>query len=115
IPDEKMMYSFDQKLIYRAISNLLQNTIKYNPANTEIYLQLRQNEDQLIIEIGDDGVGIHEEIAETLFDPFVRGDKSRVTEGGSGLGLAITKKIIELHNGSIKVDISPKRGKTNFI
>lgn len=115
IPDEKMTYSFDQKLLYRALSNLLQNTIKYNPVNTEIYLQLYQREDHLIIEIGDDGVGIHEEIAQSLFDPFVRGDKSRVTDGGSGLGLAITKKIIELHNGCIKVDTSPKRGKTNFI
>ncbi|MEH7385542.1 HAMP domain-containing sensor histidine kinase [Bacillus sp. JJ1521] len=115
IPDSKLIYSFDPKLLNRAISNLLQNTNKYNPENTEIYLRLRQSEEKIYIEVGDDGVGISEDIARTLFDPFVRGDKSRMNDGGSGLGLAITKKIVELHNGTIHVDTTPNRGKTNFI
>ena len=115
IPDRKLMYPFDSKLLNRAISNLLQNTNKYNPVRTEIFLKLLQNEDNIFIEIGDNGVGIREEIAQTLFDPFVRGDKSRMNDGGSGLGLAITKKIVELHNGTIYVDTTPKQGKTNFI
>ncbi|MCC3359328.1 sensor histidine kinase [Bacillus sp. REN16] len=115
IPDKKLMYPFDPKLLNRAISNLLQNTNKYNPDGTEIYLTLIQTEDNIFIEVGDNGVGIREEIAQTLFDPFVRGDKSRMNDGGSGLGLAITKKIVELHNGTIYVDTTPKQGKTNFI
>ncbi|MEH7238572.1 sensor histidine kinase [Bacillus sp. JJ1562] len=115
IPDTKMMFPLDQKLLNRAISNLLQNTNKYNPNGTEIYLKLTKLKDKIVIEVGDNGVGIREEIAQTLFDPFVRGDKSRVNDGGSGLGLAITKKIVELHNGTIHVDTAPKRGKTNFI
>ncbi|WP_010677452.1 sensor histidine kinase [Bacillus timonensis] len=115
IPNTRLMYPFDQKLLNRAISNLLQNTNKYNPDGTEIYLRLIKLEDKLIIEVGDNGVGIREDIARTLFDPFVRGDKSRMNDGGSGLGLAITKKIVELHNGTISVDTAPTRGKTNFI
>lgn len=115
IPEHKIIYSFDQKLLYRAISNLLQNTYKYNPENTEIYLRLRQTEDKLFIEVGDNGVGISEDIARSLFDPFVRGDKSRMNDGGSGLGLAITKKIVELHDGNIQVDTTPNQGQTNFI
>ncbi|MEH7226782.1 HAMP domain-containing sensor histidine kinase [Bacillus sp. JJ1566] len=115
IPDEKIMCRFDPKLLDRAISNLLQNTTKYNPDGTEIYLKLTKAEEKIVIEVGDNGTGIREDIAKTLFDPFVRGDKSRMNDGGSGLGLAITKKIIELHNGPIRVDTTPKRGKTNFI
>ncbi|RFB12023.1 sensor histidine kinase [Bacillus sp. HNG] len=115
IPDEKIMVRFDPKLLNRAISNLLQNTNKYNPESTEIYLRLFQTETSIFIEVGDNGVGIRDDIAQTLFEPFVRGDKSRMNDGGSGLGLAITKKIIELHDGTIQVDTSPNRGKTNFI
>ncbi|MEH7379212.1 HAMP domain-containing sensor histidine kinase [Bacillus sp. JJ1533] len=115
IPDEKMMVRFDPKLLNRGISNLLQNTNKYNPENTEIYLRLTRTDNNIFIEVGDNGVGIREDIAHTLFDPFVRGDKSRMNDGGSGLGLAITKKIVELHEGTIRVDTSPARGKTNFI
>ncbi|MGN7299054.1 sensor histidine kinase [Ferdinandcohnia sp. SAFN-114] len=115
IPNEKIMHAFDQKLLNRALSNLLQNINKYNPEETKVFLKLTKNEEKIIIEIGDDGIGIREDIARTVFDPFVRGDKSRMNDEGSGLGLAITKKIIELHNGNIRVDTTPKQGKTNFI
>ncbi|WP_338453265.1 ATP-binding protein [Niallia oryzisoli] len=67
------------------------------------------------IEIGDDGIGISEDIAQSLFDPFVRGDKTRSHDGGSGLGLAITRKIVEKLNGKVYLDTKPKHGKTNFI
>lgn len=115
IPSTRILYSFDKKLFYRAISNIIQNSIKYNPAKTEVYVSLHKNEKALILEIGDNGIGIDKDIASTLFDPFVRGDKSRMNDGGSGLGLAITRKIIEMHGGSIVIDPIPNRGKTNFI
>jgi len=115
IPAKKIVYSFDQKLLYRAISNILENTIKYNPVQTNVFISLKEKKGLIVIEIGDDGTGINEEIAQSLFEPFVRGDKSRMNDGGSGLGLAITKKIIEKHYGSVNVDIKPKRGSTNFI
>nr|WP_309101772.1 HAMP domain-containing sensor histidine kinase [Fredinandcohnia onubensis] len=115
ITDEKIMYVFDQKLLNRALSNLLQNTNKYNPEETKVFLKLTKYEEKIVIEVGDDGIGIREDIARTLFEPFVRGDKSRMYDEGSGLGLAITKKIIELHKGNIRVDTTPQQGKTNFI
>lgn len=115
IPAKKIVYSFDQKLLYRAISNILENTIKYNPVQTNVFISLKEKKGLIVIEIGDDGTGINEEIAQSLFEPFVRGDKSRMNDGGSGLGLAITKKIIEKHDGSVYVDTKPKRGSTNFI
>ncbi|MFT4416690.1 sensor histidine kinase [Fredinandcohnia humi] len=115
IPPSKILFSFDEKLMYRAISNILQNAIKYNPERTDVYIRLSKGTNKISMEIGDNGVGISPELAQTLFDPFVRGDKSRMNDGGSGLGLAITKKIIEMHEGTIRLDTSPARGKTNFI
>jgi signal transduction histidine kinase len=115
IPPTAILYSFDQKLLYRAISNLLENTIKYNPTNTCVYIHLHNLNNSIKIEIGDNGIGIPEDIVATLFDPFVRGDKNRINDGGTGLGLAITKKIIEKHGGQLRLDTKPERGKTNFI
>jgi len=115
IPDNKIIYWFDEKLLYRAISNILENTIKYNPVQTNVFIRLKKSNEMISIEIGDDGTGIHEDLAETLFDPFVRGDKSRINDGGTGLGLAITKKIVEKHGGRVYVNTKPLRGSKNFI
>ncbi|WP_449445152.1 sensor histidine kinase [Ureibacillus acetophenoni] len=87
IPDNKIIYWFDEKLLYRAISNILENTIKYNPVQTNVFIRFKKSNEMISIEIGDDGTGIHEDLAETLFDPFVRGDKSRINDGGTGLVL----------------------------
>lgn len=115
IPTKKIVYRFDQKLLYRALSNILENTIKYNPEQTPVFITLKESKDSINMEIGDDGTGISEDIAQSLFDPFVRGDKNRRNDGGSGLGLAITRKIIEKHNGKVYLDTKPQHGKTNFI
>lgn len=115
IPSKRIMYWFDQKLLYRALSNILENTIKYNPEQTAVYISLKETGDSIVFEVGDNGIGINEELAHTLFDPFIRGDKNRKNDGGSGLGLAITKKIIEKHNGKVRLDTNPQKGKTNFI
>ncbi|MFT4416547.1 ATP-binding protein [Fredinandcohnia humi] len=115
IPEKEILYVFDKKLLYRAISNILTNAVKYNPEETNLYIRLKHYEKKIVIEIGDNGIGIPEELANVIFDPFIRGDKSRSGDGGTGLGLAITKKIIERHNGRLTLDINPERGKTNFI
>jgi signal transduction histidine kinase len=115
IPNKTILYNFDQKLLYRAISNLLENTIKYNPTNTLVYINLHKRNNSIKLEIGDNGIGISEDIANTLFDPFVRGDRNRLNDGGTGLGLAITKKIVEKHGGKLTLDTKPVRGKTNFM
>ncbi|WP_226666356.1 sensor histidine kinase [Metabacillus litoralis] len=114
IPSTKIFYQFDQKLLYRAISNILENTLKYNPEQTIVYISLNQSQQSTLIEIGDNGIGINDEVAKTLFDPFTRGDKNRLNDGGSGLGLTISKKIIENHNGKLILETKPSRGKTNF-
>jgi len=110
IPDEKIFYNFDKIELERAIANIIGNIIKYNPPNTNLFVHLEQNNDDIRIVIGDNGIGISKDIQDKIFNALVRGDSARKTDGGLGLGLAITKKIIELHGGSIYLQSEEGKG-----
>lgn len=101
IPEGPIFLKLDLKLIRRGISNIIENSIKYNINATYIKIELIETSDDVEILISDNGVGIPQKIKDTLFDEFVRGDESRGTDGGTGLGLSISKKVIEKHNGKI--------------
>ncbi|MDU3349227.1 MAG: HAMP domain-containing sensor histidine kinase, partial [Clostridium sp.] len=101
IPEDPIYYKFDAKELERAICNLIINSLKYNERKTTLFIGINNNEEDIEIIIGDNGIGIKKEILDKVFEEFVRGDISRDSSGGSGLGLAITKKIIELHKGTI--------------
>ncbi len=101
IPEEAVEYSFDEVQLKRVFDNIISNALKHNPAGTIIYITMQQTEKSIRIEIGDNGVGIPQEIRAGLFDPFVVGDDSRCNRQGSGLGLAVAGKIVELHGGAL--------------
>lgn len=101
IPEEKIKYSFDHMQLKRVFENLIVNSIKHNKEGTVIYASIRKSGDKIVINIGDNGNGIPEELKSTIFDPFVVGNKSRTSGQGTGLGLAIAKKIVEAHGGTI--------------
>ncbi len=110
IPDREIMMRFDRFEMDRALQNLIGNALKYNPKGTKIEVSLSEDEENITIVIGDDGVGMDEHIKEDIFKEFTRGDYARRTDGGSGLGLAITKKIIELHGGVIRLNTEKNKG-----
>jgi signal transduction histidine kinase len=112
IPDEDIIYSIDVLQMNRVFDNLLDNAVKYNEAGTKITVIIRKAEQNIIITISDSGRGMEEMMSEFIFEPFIKVDeKVRNSEnGGSGLGLAIVKRIIELHNGVIKLDTKPGEG-----
>ena len=89
-------------MIKHALSNLVQNAIKYNTADGTIAVSVRNDETACIVEVADTGIGISEEAAQHIFEPFYREDKSRSRKiGGAGLGLAIAYDIITDHGGTI--------------
>lgn len=114
IPEEVIKLKIDCRLFKRAIGNLIQNAIKYNPEGTKIRIEVTEVENYVAIEVADTGIGIPDSIKNNIFDAFVRGDTSRSSDGGSGLGLAITSKIIANHGGTIEVFKGKGEEKTVF-
>ncbi|MCX6308304.1 MAG: ATP-binding protein, partial [Bacteroidia bacterium] len=94
------LVKMDLSWFKQALVNILHNAILYTPAETNIVIRSHKNaENQVVIDVSDNGPGIPEESLKFLFDKFYRvpGTKS----GGTGLGLTITKAIVEAHHGRI--------------
>ena len=103
--------NLDKKLLQYIVSNLLSNAIKYSPANSTIQLALTCQENQIEIQIQDEGIGIPEEDQLRLFEAFHRATN---VEGipGTGLGLVIVKNAVDLHGGSITINSKVGEGTT---
>mgnify|MGYP000408108227 CR=1 FL=1 len=87
-----------------AISNLVENAIKYNIDNGWVHVSLNADHKDMYIVVSDSGIGIPEDSINDIFERFYRVDKSHSREiGGTGLGLAITKNAILMHHGTVKV------------
>ena len=98
----------------QALTAILRNALEHTPAGGTITLHASRQEQLLLIEISDSGIGIPADQLPHLFKPFFRGDQARGTKnGGSGLGLALAQRLITLHQGLIQVDSPPQIG-TNF-
>jgi CheY-like chemotaxis protein len=92
----------DSGKLHQILINLITNAIKFTPADKHITLTASHSDNQLVLSIQDQGIGISEYNQSILFDKFIQVEKHRSQEG-SGLGLAITKEIVELLKGKIKL------------
>ena len=111
IPEKEILVMLDPEQMTRVFSNLVANTVQYNPEGTRIMISLEEQDEQIILNFKDDGIGIPAEIAKDIFKPFVRADKARNSQtGGTGLGLAIVEKIITAHGGNINLKTDRNRG-----
>ena len=94
----------DRERIRQVMVNLMDNSIKYNNENGTTKISFFDMDENILIEVTDNGIGIDVQHIYRIFERFYRVDKSRSREqGGSGLGLAIVKHIIEAHNQAINV------------
>ncbi|PFO12575.1 two-component sensor histidine kinase [Bacillus thuringiensis] len=109
IPSKKVIAPINNRLLYRAISNIISNALQYNTAGTTVFVSLIEDESKVYINIIDNGIGIPEDMKQSIFDAFVRVDDSRENNGGSGLGLTIAKHIVEKHGGKISLESAKKR------
>ncbi len=100
--DAGLFISGNPGLLARAISNLISNAYHYGKDNGHIDVSLKKVEEQVVLTVSDDGIGIAEENIPKIFDRFYREDSSR-TQNGTGLGLSITKEIVQFHGGTIEV------------
>ncbi|HDR7517643.1 envelope stress sensor histidine kinase HitS [Bacillus mobilis] len=112
---EKVHVTADQESMSQVWINLIHNSIKFTPSGGTITIHLQKHEKFVEIRICDTGIGITEEQKQHIFERFYKADSSRNrTYGGSGLGLAIVKKVLDLHQGEIKVESEEGKG-TEFI
>jgi len=104
IADDLPNIEADELKVKEIIYNLLSNAVKFTPENGRIGMRAAKDGSSIEIEVWDTGVGIAEENLEKIFEGFFRVDTpySRVTEG-TGLGLPLSRKMVELHGGTLSV------------
>ena len=103
----------DETKLTLALSNLVENGIKYNTENGWVHVSLNVDNKYFYVKVEDSGIGIPEESQEHIFERFYRVDKSHSREiGGTGLGLAITRSAVLMHHGAIKVYSKEGEGTT---
>lgn len=96
-----------------AITNLVENAIKYNRDSGMVRVTLDADHKYFYVKVADTGIGIPEDALEHIFERFFRVDKARSREvGGTGLGLAITNNVIQMHHGIIEVESVMGEGTT---
>ncbi|MCC8142023.1 MAG: HAMP domain-containing histidine kinase [Lachnospiraceae bacterium] len=101
----------DEVKVSLAVTNLVENAVKYNHAGGWVRIMLDSDHQNFFITVTDNGIGIPEEAQEQIFERFYRADKSHSNEiSGSGLGLSLARNAVILHRGSIKVKSMPEAG-----
>lgn len=109
--EKDVLAEVDEMKMVLAISNLVDNAIKYTPEEGSVAVTLDADHQNAFITVTDTGIGIPEEEVGRIFERFYRVDKTRDREtGGTGLGLSITYATIMMHNGSIKVNSKEEEG-----
>lgn len=105
--------STNADLVYRCVSNLVDNAIKYSGEGSHVVLRAAMDNDGVAIEVTDNGAGIAEDDLVRVFDRFFRVDKGRSRgQGGSGLGLAIVQEVVRALGGTVSVQSALNRGTT---
>ena len=112
-PINSVWIEIDTDKMTQVIDNILNNAIKYSPDGGKIIVSMKTTDDQMILSIKDQGLGIPKQDLPKIFDRFYRVDRARSrAQGGTGLGLSIAKEIIKQHKGFIWAKSEYGKGST---
>ena len=114
VPPDLPMLRVDRVRLQEALYNLLDNAVKYSRKRGEIRLVARRRDEEIVLSVSDDGVGISKEDLPRVFERFYRVDKARTAKSvrGTGLGLAIVKHVAQLHGGHVEAESEIEKGTT---
>ena len=111
VPEDSLEVNADEKLLGHIITNLLSNALKYSASDKPVNLELTRQENIVVLEVQDQGIGVPPEAQKHLFESFYRANNVGNIPG-TGLGLAIVKRAIDLHQGNISLTSQPGIGTT---
>ena len=112
LPEDLPKAKFDRSKIIQVLTNLISNAIKFTPENGLASVNVRHQNEELVISVHDTGMGIPKEALPKIFERFYRVNRSDKQIQGTGLGLAIVHKIIMMHGGRIEVESEVDQGTT---
>lgn len=108
---EEYIMAIDPEAIDRVITNLLSNSIKFSPDNSEICVNVWSGEDEIVISIKDQGIGIPLNDQKNIFNRFIQSTKNKNSEyQGSGIGLDLVRYLTEAHNGNVRLISEENKG-----
>ena len=105
----------DVGLLARVLDNLLANGLRHTPTGGSITVELREDDEVVLLTVQDTGTGIDSQDLPHVFERLFHGSRSPVDSSGAGLGLAIAKRVVDLHGGKIWVESQPTQGATFFV
>jgi signal transduction histidine kinase len=109
-PKQDYLITADRDKLKQVFINLISNALKFTKSDGEICVNLYSNDEEVIVEVEDNGIGIKKEDLDFIFERLYRGDKSRHEIEGSGVGLTIVKNILQLHSANINVQSKEGEG-----
>ena len=108
---DEIQYHGNQNLLFQVWMNLINNAVKFTPSGGKIKVLLQQQNEQIIFQVIDNGIGISNENRKRIFEKFYQSDKSH-NSSGNGLGLPLVRRIVTLHDGIINVESELGNGST---
>ena len=105
----------NRDLCYQMITNLLSNAIKYSPNDSEIHIELKEEQDNKLFIIEDHGYGMTDETRKMIFERFYKSNVNEDNITSNGLGMAIVKVILDVHDFTIDIDSEIDEGTTIII
>jgi signal transduction histidine kinase len=112
-PGDLPRITCDREKLRQCLINLVNNSVKFTPANGTITVGAEQQGERMALFVRDTGIGISDENQRRIFETFYQVDGSSTREyGGAGLGLAIVKSFVEAHGGEVRVASQPEKGAT---
>jgi two-component system, OmpR family, phosphate regulon sensor histidine kinase PhoR len=113
VPDNFPTLRVDERRLEEVVDNLLDNAVEYSHPNGRILIQAGASEQEVVLSVRDEGVGIAANDLPRIFERFYRADRARSRElGGTGLGLSIVKHIAQLHGGRVEAGSVVGQGTT---
>ena len=101
-PPEAAFIRGDRKRLIQVITNLLNNAAKYSPEGSDITLKMDVDEENVVFNVIDDGIGMAQKVIDHVFELFTQAERtSDRSQGGLGIGLALVKSLVEMHHGSV--------------